>query len=155
MECPNCNKTYDDNFKFCPYCGEETYDPAYYQQKIVDSLKIMKNHFDCVRRGESFNYLENEDTLNQVRSAIHTLSDFVEFPYFKRRTLLDYTEGLPQPKKMFDAMNSAMGNLLKSSEFSDPSDTFLNMLEGELVTLVDGEMKRRDTKNLGAKQFST
>lgn len=23
MECPNCNKTYDDDFKFCPYCGEE------------------------------------------------------------------------------------------------------------------------------------
>ena len=23
MECPKCNKTYDDDFKFCPYCGEE------------------------------------------------------------------------------------------------------------------------------------
>lgn len=23
MECPNCNKIYDDDFKFCPYCGAE------------------------------------------------------------------------------------------------------------------------------------
>lgn len=23
MECPNCNRTYDDEFKFCPYCGEK------------------------------------------------------------------------------------------------------------------------------------
>ena len=21
LECPNCNKTYDDDFEFCPYCG--------------------------------------------------------------------------------------------------------------------------------------
>ena len=27
MECPNCNKTYDDNFKFRPYCGEEKPEP--------------------------------------------------------------------------------------------------------------------------------
>ena len=23
MECPKCNKTYDEDYKFCPYCGEE------------------------------------------------------------------------------------------------------------------------------------
>ena len=23
MKCPKCKETYDDNFKFCPYCGEE------------------------------------------------------------------------------------------------------------------------------------
>lgn len=27
MECPNCNKIYDDDFKFCPYCGEKKPDP--------------------------------------------------------------------------------------------------------------------------------
>lgn len=27
MECPNCNKTYDDDFKFCPYCGEKKPEP--------------------------------------------------------------------------------------------------------------------------------
>ena len=27
MECPNCNKTYDDEFKFCPYCGEKKPEP--------------------------------------------------------------------------------------------------------------------------------
>ncbi len=154
MKCPKCNKTYDDNFKICPYCGEETYDTTYYEQ-IVDSLKIMNDHFDLVRKGETFNYLENEDTLNQVRSAIHTLSDFVEFPYFKRRTLLDYTEGIPQPKEMWDSMNSAMGNMFPSIESIDPSDTSLNSFEEELVTLVYREIKHRDTKSLCAKQSST
>ena len=23
VECPNCNRNYGDDFKFCPYCGEE------------------------------------------------------------------------------------------------------------------------------------
>ena len=23
VECPNCNKTYDDEFRFCPFCGEK------------------------------------------------------------------------------------------------------------------------------------
>ena len=27
MNCPNCNKIYDDDFKFCPYCGEEKPEP--------------------------------------------------------------------------------------------------------------------------------
>ena len=27
MECRRCNRTYDDDFKFCPYCGEEKPEP--------------------------------------------------------------------------------------------------------------------------------
>ena len=27
MKCPKCNKTYDDNFKFCPFCGEAQPEP--------------------------------------------------------------------------------------------------------------------------------
>lgn len=27
MECPNCNRTYDEDFKFCPFCGEEKPEP--------------------------------------------------------------------------------------------------------------------------------
>ena len=35
MECPNCNKTYDDEFKFCPYCGEKKPEP-----KICPNCKL-------------------------------------------------------------------------------------------------------------------
>ena len=27
MECPNCNKNYDDEFRFCPFCGEAQPEP--------------------------------------------------------------------------------------------------------------------------------
>ena len=27
VECPNCNRNYDDEFKFCPYCGEKKQGP--------------------------------------------------------------------------------------------------------------------------------
>ncbi|WP_295594309.1 zinc ribbon domain-containing protein [uncultured Methanobrevibacter sp.] len=35
MECPKCNRTYEDDFKFCPYCGEEKPKP-----KICPKCKL-------------------------------------------------------------------------------------------------------------------
>ena len=32
MECPNCKKTYDDEFNFCPWCGSEK--PLIYYEDV-------------------------------------------------------------------------------------------------------------------------
>ena len=32
MECPNCKKTYDDEFNFCPWCGSEK--PLIYDEDV-------------------------------------------------------------------------------------------------------------------------
>ena len=38
MKCPNCNKTYNDDFKFCPYCGEGKPEP-----KICPNCELEHN----------------------------------------------------------------------------------------------------------------
>ena len=42
MECPNCNKTYDDEFNFCPWCGEEKIIQSEKEINIENSLEYFK-----------------------------------------------------------------------------------------------------------------
>lgn len=41
MECPNCKKTYDDQFNFCPWCGSENLEIKY--NKDLENFEIENN----------------------------------------------------------------------------------------------------------------
>ena len=40
MKCHNCNKTYDDDFNFCPYCGNELID----ESELIELMEKIDNY---------------------------------------------------------------------------------------------------------------
>ena len=74
MECPNCNKTYDDDFKFCPHCG--TKKP---EGKICPGCKYESYEFDfCPKCGRQLIEKHVYDELNMLFEKINDLHLFYE-----------------------------------------------------------------------------
>ncbi len=67
MECPNCNKTYDDEFKFCPYCGEKK--P---EGKICLGCKYESYEYDfCPKCGRQLIEKHVSEELNMLYEQIN------------------------------------------------------------------------------------
>ncbi len=105
MECPNCNKTYDDDFKFCPYCGEEKPKP-----KICPNCELEPSvEFSfCPECGtklvsksqwEELNKLKKREELNKLkkREELNKLND----------QLREY-EKLGEYEKAFECIDKAI-----------------------------------------------
>ena len=80
MECPNCNKIYDDDFKFCPYCGEEK--P---QSKICPICEMEENiEFTfCLKCGTELVYKSQwvsklEEKINECKEN-HKFVEAIEY----------------------------------------------------------------------------
>ena len=121
-----------------------------YGNILQDQLTIMRNHFDLVRKGHRFNYENDESTLNEVRSAIHSLSRFTGLDSSSKEELLKYTYGIDRVSEMFGNMNSVMGLNLTHRK-SSFVDNRLDDLESKLTRNALIEIGHRDkNKALGA-----
>lgn len=98
MKCPNCNKTYDEEFKFCPYCGEEKPKP-----KICPNCNLEQNaEFTyCTECGTEL--IEKEESMRmrqekynkRIRSnLIKYVNDTIDYPILKEYLINQIKGGL-------------------------------------------------------------
>ena len=63
MQCPNCNKNYEDDFDFCPYCGTKKPEPP--KPKTCPECGFQSNKYSfCPKCGEK---LLNDAELEKYR----------------------------------------------------------------------------------------
>lgn len=99
MICPNCNKTYDENFNFCPYCGE-----VKPEQLICPHCGFKSNEFsycpNCGKKLVSRYYIKKqqkqvkETKINkQIKSSKNPKTDLYnylnELDNVKNRTMIE------------------------------------------------------------------
>ena len=97
MECPNCNKTYDDEFRFCPYCGEKK--P---EGKICPGCKYESYEFDfCPKCGRQLIEKHVYDEINILFEKINDLHLFYE-KINDKESLKKYEEILEYAEKAIE-----------------------------------------------------
>lgn len=80
MKCPNCNKTYDDNFRFCPYCGEKKPEPKICTNCIMELSVEFSFCPECGTKLVSKSYWEElkRKKLNKLNEQIKKYGHFDE-----------------------------------------------------------------------------
>lgn len=102
MKCPKCNKNIDDDFKFCPYCGEKKPSP-----KICPNCELEHNaKFSfCPECGtqliikSEYDLITNYEKSKRHNETIECFDKEIELNSNKEDSLSDKREYLENPER--------------------------------------------------------
>ena len=129
MQCPKCNKTYDDDFKFCPYCGEETPE--------------LKYCYECLYKSREFIFCpECGTTLLPKEETIKTILNIIDGPFLVHITGDPTAETLVHVEQCVEQAKNykKLINLDPKAEYVYNYLVYLNKIyEVDPFTLINGE----------------